>query len=373
MRPSGLFCIIASLSMFGQEARLTNIEDLLKGLRESEWKLQNLRVDGKCLFLKWDARKQDWKYNGESDVTAWYSGLPKGKARVDIHKHIAPWQGGAGFGQSSGVTANNGRVGQSLFLEEGTAGNTIKTLYGRITAELPFLDDAGASGWEYSLYGCLAVEKQRMSEFVERGLESQLIKCVLKGVTIENLECIELMVQRINAGTVVSTETWVLDPSRGYAIISYEGREGHSTVEKLVEPAPGVYYPARVTSVSKDGRTKTIYQASEIVANDPNFSEDIFNIKWPAGTEVDDEISGTRFTVGPSSDETERTISNQVEEVRAALTNPPTPPAMTAPTSRESSAVVKTRRSSPASYWFVAMIPLVGIALLVVALKIRKK
>jgi hypothetical protein len=92
------------------------------------------------------------------------------------------------------------------------------------------------------------------------------------------------------------------DPSRGYAILFHEEYGVLTTVDELSEPAPGVFYPRKATCEVRSNtgapEHKTLYEASAVVANDPNFSDDIFTINWPISTRVEDRINGSQFTVG---------------------------------------------------------------------------
>jgi hypothetical protein len=141
--------------------------------------------------------------------------------------------------------------------------------------------------------------------------------------TLNNVRCIQL----VEDGTYATT--WYFDPARNYAILGCELSQTNGLVlarwivDKLLEPVPGVYYPVKVSSY---GSTQTgepawraTYEASKVVANDPNFSDDIFTIEWPEGTVVQDKVSGTRFTVGASAAETEKRIRDQVKKVKEAM------------------------------------------------------
>ncbi len=332
-----LCCLTMLTEAMAQGNQAVSFNDLLNGIKKSEKKLLNLRVDGKCLFLEWAAGKQDWQYNGESDVTAWYIGVPGSKVRVDIHKKIFPWvNGAAGFSQRSGTTAYNGRVGQHLTIEGGPADKQpFKLLEGQITADRPTVVEF-ASGWEFSLYGCQDQMKVRMSDYLEKSLElvkkQYVVQSSVNPVRFNDTDCIELVVQVTSPRGGSQKETWCFDPSRGYAILGYAilfneetTARQQVTVEKLAEPVPGVYYPVKATSLTKDAsgqpKSKTIYETSAVVANDPNFSDDTFTIKWPAGTVVNDKISGTSFTVGGA----EQGIRDQVQRVKAALKHPLSP------------------------------------------------
>ena len=366
-----LCCLITLTDAMGQGNRAVSFDDLLNGIKNSEKKLLNLRVEGKCLFLDWDAGKQDWQYGGESHVTAWYTGVPGSKLRFDIHKQIRKWiNGPAPFSNSSGTIAYNGRVGQYLLLEEGTPVKPVKTLFGQITAGREDLGiDYEASGWTRSLYGCEEEEnKMRFSEFLEKvqevGKPQKSVQYSVNPVRFSNTDCIELVVQVTPPKGNPQKEIWYFDPSRGYAILFHEdtATSAQETVEKLAEPAPGVFYPVKATRLIKDtsGQPayKWVYEASSVVANDPNFSDDIFTIEWPEGTVVEDKISGTTFTVGASASDTEKRIRDQVKEVKKEVANPPGPQT--------------EKTNSRRGYWMVAAIIVVAGVLTLLLLFVTK-
>ncbi len=109
--------------------------------------------------------------------------------------------------------------------------------------------------------------------------------------------------------------SWWLDPSRGFALLGHDniriredGSERVSTrirVTKLKEAAPGVWWPMEAygeSRLSKPGEpySRTVYRASSVVANDPNFDEAIFTVPFPEGYLIDDQIAGKKYRVGPN-------------------------------------------------------------------------
>jgi hypothetical protein len=70
------------------------------------------------------------------------------------------------------------------------------------------------------------------------------------------------------------------------------------TVEQFVQVAPGVDYPTKAFAEgflpNGDPITRSQYEASMVLANDPHFSEDVFTINWPPGiTIVTNNIAGS--------------------------------------------------------------------------------
>jgi hypothetical protein len=324
------------ISLTAQAGGTISIDEVLSGIKQGEEKLHELRVEGKSLSLIWDPNTREWQYNGECEATAWFEGGPEGKMRVDIHKDIAPVIGGKfPFLMRSWTAAYNGRIGQVLITQQGAANEPDKIMNGSIGVERPRFFTYEATGWLMSLYGCRELPKMRLSEYVERHLElgrkQSSAECWTKSVRFGDADCIELVVRERLPNGDQNQETWYLDPARSYAPVFFEESASRfqATVDKLAEVAPKVFYPLKVTALTKDPsgqfKTKTTYEASSVVANDPNFRDDIFTIQWPVGTVVHDKISGITFTVGQSASDVDKAIADQVKRLKAAVRHPLTP------------------------------------------------
>jgi len=111
-------------------------------------------------------------------------------------------------------------------------------------------------------------------------------------------------------------ETWWLDPSRGFSLIGYERvniRDGKEklvkriTVSKLEKVNTNCWWPTEVTLIKcpllwKGKRIspykKTVFRASEVVADDPNFDESAFSVPFLEGYKIEDKVEGRTYTVG---------------------------------------------------------------------------
>ena len=88
--------------------------------------------------------------------------------------------------------------------------------------------------------------------------------------------------------------------------IREDGSEWVSTrirVTKLKEVAEDIWWPMEATSISSpikpgDPYSRTVYSASNIVANDPNFDENVFTVPFPDGYLIDDKVNGIKYRVG---------------------------------------------------------------------------
>jgi hypothetical protein len=322
----------ASPQVIGQS---TLVEVLRKEIPESERLLLNVRVDGKSQSELWDASINSWKYSGEVVVSAWYTGAPGSRVRIDFHELITLWTGGAApFFSEAFTMAYDGHLSRKLSKRGGPPGQQHDYLEGKVRRGRDALVELAnwATGWAYSLYGFFDHEGKRLSSIFD-------LKDFILAATeaeYEGVKCI-----RLEAVGAKARHTWHLDPARGYAILGYERanpQPPHTVwtrlkVEQLVDAAPGIYYPTKgfAEGFLPDGTpvTRSRYEAFVVLANDPGFSEQVFTIEWPAGVTVYDET--TDHTVTPSIEDHDprEPIDGQFDEVRsevAKLSNEPEAP-----------------------------------------------
>ena len=98
----------------------------------------------------------------------------------------------------------------------------------------------------------------------------------------------------------------IIDPEKGFTCTkltsSHDGVvTGYYTAE-YKELADGVWFPVMGEDiyVTSDGvvTRKSSFRMSNIKVNDPNFSEDLFHIDLPKGTQVTDKVLGIEYVVG---------------------------------------------------------------------------
>lgn len=280
-----------------------------QGIEAAEKALLNLRVDGICRVERWNQQQQKWEVTNERSVTAWYDGMPGGKVRIEVHKSRAAWkEGAAPFLEESYALAWNGQRLQKLVTKTGPPDDPLLALSGEITASLsPALRSECATGWQHSLYGIFEPYGGRLSlAFVHASRE--LVDLRTAETTYNGMKCIQL--QYFIQSKLV--HTWYIDPTRNYALlgaqtIAGDGVTFHRSVDALAEPAPGVYYPKKahtdIRAADGSNYEQSTFEATRIVANDPNFSEDVFTLNWPVGTKVEDRVGKKTFIVGSEQQE----------------------------------------------------------------------
>jgi hypothetical protein len=136
------------------------------------------------------------------------------------------------------------------------------------------------------------------------------VKCKIVYEKLRGIDCVKMAYIRIGGS---SREEWWLDPNRGYALLRHvnmgANRDGSEQVKssidvtRLKEVTEGIWWPMEACFVQCPRETgkpwkRIVYQASHVVANDPDFNEGIFTIHFPKGYTIDDKITGKRYKVG---------------------------------------------------------------------------
>jgi hypothetical protein len=304
------------------------LQTLKHGIEDNEQKLLNVRVDGASRIDSLDQTSQKWELKAEDSVTAWYEGAPRGKRRIEHHKLVRRWiNGTAPFLEESFTTIYDGRITQTLWTSSGALDNPSHRLRGQIEAGMPvaFMYES-ATGWEYSLYGA----------YEESGHLSNLFhlpstQLLARETSFGGVACVQLQVTMPNGVPVI---TYYCDPARAYALLGCERARGDGVVvlkwqvDAFVEAVPGVYYPTAATkelTLGNGRRERTTYQASAVVANDPNFSDDLFTMKWPPKTKVRDLTTTNTFIVAADDKPINQRIEGQIGQVRSNAVMMPEP------------------------------------------------
>jgi hypothetical protein len=278
------------------------LEKLRVGVERSENKLLNVRIEGTCVVEHPTKEAQRWETVQQDTVTAWYEGRPRGRRRIEHHKLVRSWADGrAPFLEEAFTTVFDGRLKQTLYTRSGPLNEARSDLRGDIEGKMDkaFMYEC-ATGWDYSLWGAFESSGTgRLSSIFRRPVD----QLRAQETSFNGTPCVRL--QWLPAG--VPFLTCDLDPARNYALLHCERAGGIGqvvmkwVVESFIEAAPGVYYPSKATKefLSDDGNVeeRISYEASSAVANDPNFSDDLFTLKWPKGTRVRDLVTSNTFVV----------------------------------------------------------------------------
>ena len=254
--------------------------------------------------------------------TAWFGGGPQGKARVDVHKEVLRWQGGAApYGESTysvGFDGQYGRVVHHTFGHSGKIHGTKRAK--RLTHAPGQLKDshlASCTGARFSFQFFFSDQDKDEGRTFPRLFRAAISPTALEAKALEvaleefqGVECIKLGSGEKKGRAHIS---YWFDPARGFALVGHDNmsiREDGSEwvsarlrVTKLKKVAPGLWWPTEATFISRpiksgDPYSRTVYRATNVVANDPDFDDSVFTVPFPDGYLVDDQVADRKYRVG---------------------------------------------------------------------------
>jgi len=297
---------------------------LISEIKASERSLSNLKVESEAWVEEKSSTSslsdpcEPWKRTAICAITtAWFDGRPKGKRRVDVHLEVTEWrEGAAPYFEKSYSLGFDGQYGRIAEHSTGYSGKTYPSRRGEILPSVP-----RQLKLKY-LYSCTGRQFSSIFFFGEEGFtfsqlaEASITPAALEAKTFEftleefqGVECIKLGSGHQKWGHI----SYWLDPARGFALLGHDnisvredGAERVSTrirVTKLKEVDPNTWWPMEAYVESDrhepgEPYKRTVYRASDVVANDPNFDETIFTVPFHDGYLVDDQVADRKYTVG---------------------------------------------------------------------------
>ncbi len=288
------------------QADLPDTQTIASAVRTQEELLVNLQVAAHRNSEQWDEATGEWNYSGESDLRVWLTGEPGSKVRIDYDRQVTRWiDGPAPFGEDSYRIAFNGQVTKRLQTRIGVAGAPSAVLTGELTAGASAEVEANGgteSGWRFCALGASPNEKQgiRFSEYLSLLPQGRMRTEVFSAETPQG-QAVGLRVEEPNG----QQRIFYFDPGRAFALVAEEFRFPNGalgsrwTVAELQCVAPGLYFPTQVVRELFTGhgrpRERSTFSASQIIANDPAWTDEVFDPPWPPGTVINDKIAGTVY------------------------------------------------------------------------------
>jgi hypothetical protein len=303
------------------ESVLSNgeLKELAAQIKSSEEKLLNIKFESEAYRETRSSLSEPWQKTPVCVLsTVWFNGRAKGKERIDVHKEvlfrkgdIIPYMENS---YSMGFDGQFGRIARHT-KELGVTTQLVKE--GEILLDVPSELRCGAArtftGAIFSLnffFGCddKINSFSEMLQLAARAAESKTNELAFDLEEFQGVTCIKLSSGEQKWGH----ETWWIDPNRGFALLGYEHviirHDGSKQViscikvTKLKEVSPGVWWPMEAYIESDPDKLRnhyqrTVYRASHVIANDPNFNENIFNIPFHKGYRVEDKITGKNYVV----------------------------------------------------------------------------
>ena len=336
-----------------------DVETIIRAVRLQEEGLLNVQVDAHYETDAWDSEAGEWRLAGQSDLTAWFTGMPGSRVRVDFHKSVARWiNGPAPYGECAYRVAYNGQVTKRLETSAGPLGSAHSVLDGELAAGRPLIvREYGdfAAGWRFSVSGALDDSGVRLSRYLSEARQSGRAVSVSE-TQFDGNPCVAVQVD--DGGE--EFQRFYFDPGRAFSLAGVElgrkrGAIGHKwTVADAVEVAPGVFYPTAGVRelLNEDGsvRERSTYTATAVMINDPAWTDDVFDPEWPPNTFVNDRIAGTAYAVGAAPEQIKQAVDQQIAAAAAntKVDERPKPPAsVTEPRSNAFTPSRETPTSQP--------------------------
>ena len=326
-----LICILlgTSATVQAQKSKLVlSVEDVNVLIPAIEAAERNLFLNMKIDSETWVETKANLSDPCESwqrtpiyvSCTAWFEGHPNGKARVDVHKQVTKWiDGAAPYIEESYSVGFDGKHGRVVRYSTTHSGRTHHTKEGEHLSDTPGQLGGGflgsCTGGRFSLYfffnNNLGVSS--FSQFLRKATSPDVVKLNAFEFTLEEFQGVECIKADSSFDRHIARITYWLDPARGFALLGHDNiriREDGSErvskrirVTKLKEVTPGIWWPMEATLISSplssgDPYSRTVYHASNVVANDPNFNENIFTVPFPDGYLINDQVSGKKYRAG---------------------------------------------------------------------------
>jgi hypothetical protein len=313
----------------------SELDKIHNAIKSAEERVLNIRVDSECWREKWDPNNGKWTKDSKEYIscTSWFDGVPKSKTRVDVHKEILKWvDGAAPYAEDVYSLGFDGQSGRKVHHRSGPINETFEMREAYITPESskvlysPWFNVA--TGARFSLFLHNNSSGVWMSDYFEvpdTGVVNPRFE--LKHEKFEGVECVKYGTG-FHPG--VGEQAYWFDPTRGYALIGTkhvnirnDGTEWLIElikVRELREVSKGIWWPTKATAEGEDPRTgelfRSVYQASNVVINDPAFDEEVFTVPIPSGYYVEDQTSNVSYGSGLDSvDEREHKGEDALSEM----------------------------------------------------------
>lgn len=313
---------ITSIIVQAEKSKLIlSVEDvnaLIPEIESAERRLLNIKVEAEAWIEEKPSLSAPWKRTPVyASCTAWLDGRPRSKARVDVHKQVLKWvDGAAPYGEESYSVSFDGQYGRVVDHTFSHSGKTHLSKRGELLSDFPrglrSTWFSAYTGAQFSFQFFFNDEGYTFSQFFRAAVSPEALKAKPFEVAREEfqgVECIRFGTGKQAWGCI----SYWLDPSRGFSLLGHDNISIHNDgtekvisrirVIKLKEVASGIWWPVEAYVESdplKAGEpyTRTVYRASNVVANDPNLNESIFTVPFPDGYLIDDKVTGKKYRVG---------------------------------------------------------------------------
>jgi hypothetical protein len=320
------FLFFCSAPMFvqaeisGSVLSTEELKELAAQIKAVEEKLLNIKVESEACRETRSSLSEPWQKTPVRVLsTVWFNGRAKSEERIDVHKEVLFRKGDViPYIESSYSLGFDGQQGRIARHTKEIGVNTRLVKEGETLPDVPSELRCGAArtftGAIFSLNFFFDCDDKinsfsEMFQLAAHAAESKTNELVFDSEEFQGVTCIRLGSGEQKWGH----ETWWLDPNRGFALLGYEHvsirHDGSKRVmscikvANLKEVSPGVWWPMEASIESDPDKLgepyqRTIYRASNVVANDSNFDDNIFTVPFPKGYLIDDKVTGKKYKVG---------------------------------------------------------------------------
>ena len=310
-------------------------------IKKLENSLINIRIDSDSYVEQGFSSTGPWEETlSFSSSTAYFKNISSDRMRIDFHSNVAPWENGeSSYLEQSYSVGFDGVKGMRKDISSSYSGKSFDRHIGSISQEKPVQLKSSWYDKTIGVYASLffhfrAVPEpfpKRFSTHFEAAADPNYylsllvssdpnyldIKPTVKFKVIHQklgeVECLKAAYIGVDGS---SREEWWLDPNRGYALLKYASvgidPNGNEQVKSLIDVtnlkkvAENIWWPMKAYFVERPREVgkpwkHIVYQASNVVANDPNFDETVFNLEFPKGYRMHDEIAGKTYIVDANS------------------------------------------------------------------------
>ncbi len=309
------------------------IENIAQMMRAVEDTLLNVRIDSNSWVEQGPSSSGPWERTPVCfSTTAFFGQISSSRARIDFHKSVLEWKDGAApYLEKSYSVSFDGEQGRRKEISSSYNEMTFARDTGAILSEANYeLTSYGRiTGIEASFFfhrrGMPEPFSKRFSTDFEAVADPNAYLSALAAVDSKYLNVkpckVEVVFDELRGMQCIKVasigdpllQQWWFAPNRGFALLRFddlrkdqdrnEQVNSSINVTKLEEVAEDIWWPMEayfVESPREAGKPwkRIVYQASKVVANDPNFDDSVFTIDFPTGYKVNDEITGTNYVVG---------------------------------------------------------------------------
>ncbi len=258
------------------------LKEVLGGIEENRKKLKTLQLQGEATSDEWDPTTQGWWHHFSVAGSAWLEAAPPRRARIRVNLQQTPViAGDVPFTYESYTEVWDGTALRRLM----DPGDPRPPAEGQILHSRE-LNGEGVTGHFYSMQLMWTEAYSGERKVVDRyeldaawlAIMDQAARRVVLSGGQKAVELTLAHTWQLKTGPIRVTYQYWFDPERGYGMLGSResndrnGSGGESIIDRLVEAAPGVFYPAAARGQSWfDGKPsmRRTFKARQVIANQP--------------------------------------------------------------------------------------------------------